>query len=182
MRKYLLRGIGAFVFLVVIGIFYLNNRNRTLSPSGFSELENNGLIVSVEYSRPSVRDRLIFGSKEEGALLIYGEYWRLGANEPTLLKVNRDFNFNGAAVPAGEYAMYAIPLVEGFEIRLNSELRLWGVNEPDYSLDVLKTTIKHTMPTSPTEQFTIETVARESGVNLVFSWSDRIWEVMITGQ
>jgi hypothetical protein len=54
--------IGISVLVVVIaGVFYyLNNRNRTLSPPGNTELTVGELSVSIPYSRPSVRDRVIF--------------------------------------------------------------------------------------------------------------------------
>ena len=54
-------------------MFYLNNRNRTLSPSAEQRITtNDGLTVSIDYSRPSVRERLIFGTEEEGALQPFG--------------------------------------------------------------------------------------------------------------
>ena len=136
MRRKIVISVGIFILIVVIGLLYLNNRNRTLSPPGSTEIDNQGLIVSVEYSRPYVRGRKIFGNESGDLLLPYGKYWRLGANEPTLITVNQNFKFNGIAVPAGQYDMYAIPAHEFFEIRLNSGLRFWGATEPDYDEDV----------------------------------------------
>ncbi|MEI9917434.1 MAG: DUF2911 domain-containing protein [Bacteroidota bacterium] len=83
MRKKIIIGVVAFIVLLAAGFGYLNYRNRTLSPPGKVELTVNGLTVSIPYSRPSVRGRLIFGSEEQGALQPYGKYWRLGANEST---------------------------------------------------------------------------------------------------
>jgi hypothetical protein len=77
--------IGAVILVVVLGaaMAYLNYRSRTLSPSGSGTITNGDLTVSVSYSRPSVRGRVIFGTKEQNALQPYGAYWRLGANEST---------------------------------------------------------------------------------------------------
>jgi len=180
MKKKILIGVGIFVLLLVIAVLYLNNRNRTLSPPGHSELESGGLKVTVDYSRPSVRDRLIFGTEEEGALQPHGIYWRLGANEPTFIIINSDFKLNGKPLAAGEYAMYAFPNETGFEIRLSSDLRFWA--EPDYANDVLTTQADAATNASLVEQFTIETVAKDDGIAVVFSWSDRVWEVMIAAQ
>jgi len=182
MGKKILIGFGVFVIIVIAFILYANNRNRTLSPPGHTEIENNGLKVSVDYSRPSVRKRLIFGTEAEGALQPYGKYWRLGANEPTLLTVNKDFNLNGIAVKAGAYDIYAIPSADGFEIRLNQDGRFWGYTEPDYSLDILKSPISSTHPGTSVEQFTIKSKAAGDGVKLVFAWADRQWNIIIRAE
>jgi len=182
MVKKILIGLGVFAIIVIAFMLYANNRNRTLSPPGHTEIENNGLKVSVDYSRPSVRKRLIFGTAAEGALQPYGKYWRLGANEPTLLTVNKDFNLNGIAVKAGAYDMYAIPSADGFEIRLNQGGRFWGYTEPDYSLDVMQTNVSSTKTGTPVEQFTIKSKADKEGVKLIFAWANKQWELVITGQ
>ena len=118
MKKKIIIGVVALVVLLAIGFVYLNNRNRTLSPPGSTELTANGLTVSIPYSRPSVRGRLIFGTEEQKALQPYGKYWRLGANESTEITVNKDFTFNGQPVKAGTYRMYAVPGATEFEIVL----------------------------------------------------------------
>ncbi|MFT7032937.1 MAG: hypothetical protein ACJA2S_001438 [Cyclobacteriaceae bacterium] len=182
MGKKILIGFGVFVTIVIAFLLYANNRNRTLSPSGHTEMENNSLKVSVDYSRPSVRKRLIFGTEAEGALQPHGKYWRLGANEPTLLTVNKDFKLNGIAAKAGSYDIYAIPSADGFEIRLNQDGRFWGYTEPDYSLDVIKTNVSSTKTGTSVEQFTIKSKAGKEGVNLIFAWANKQWEIMITGQ
>jgi len=71
MKKKIIIGVVAFVVLLAIGFAYLNYRNRTLSPSGKTELTVNGLTVSIPYARPSVRGRLIFGTEEQKALQPY---------------------------------------------------------------------------------------------------------------
>lgn len=178
MLKKILIGVGIVIVLLVIAFIYLNNRNRTLSPPGSTSLENAGIAVSVDYSRPSVRDRLIFGEAEEGALQPFGVYWRLGANEPTQLEVNADFTFDGQDVKAGRYTVYAIPRKGEMEMRLNSKIPMWGYSEPDYSLDIL-TAIIRTSQGEKVEQFTISTAAIEGGVELLFEWDTYKWSVPI---
>ena len=139
MKKKIIIGIGAFVLIIIIGFIYLNYRNRSLSPPGIVKYDKNDLVIEIPYSRPSKRGRLIFGTQEQGALLPYGKYWRLGANEATEVTFNRDVIFNGQPVKAGTYRMYAVPGEDEFEISLNTGLGKWGYSEPDYSLDILKT-------------------------------------------
>lgn len=176
--------IGVIVLVVILGaaFMYLSSRNRTMSPPGEASLTNEELTVSIEYSRPSVRGRLIFGTKEQGALQPYGVYWRLGANEPTQITFNKRVNFNGQPVEPGTYTMYAIPEEGGFEIILNSEVAFWGIVEPDHSKDVLKTKVQSQPGASMVEQYTISTLPMEQGVNVLFEWSDIRWSIPVTVQ
>lgn len=182
MKKKIIIGIVAVVVLLAIGFAYLNYRNRSLSPSGKTELAANGLTVAIPYSRPSVRGRLVFGTEEEKALQPYGKYWRLGANESTEITVNKDFTFNGQPMKAGTYRMYAIPGPEIFEIILNSELGKWGAFEPNHSLDILKTTVPVEHAGTSVEQYTISTVEADGAINVVFEWSDIKFVVPIKAQ
>lgn len=172
MIKKILIGVVVLVALLAIAFAYLNYRNRSLSPPGNTELTANGLTVSIPYSRPSVRGRVIFGTEEQQALQPYGRYWRLGANESTEITVNQDFLFNGEAVKAGTYRMFAIPAADSFEIGLNTELGQWGAMEPDYTLDILRTKVPFERTTTPTEQFTITLTEADGGINVVFDWAD----------
>ena len=180
MKKFLIV-LGVLVVLIVAGLFYMNNRNRTLSPPGETSAEGAGLSVAVTYSRPSVRDRLIFGEKEEGALQPYGYYWRLGANEPTDIDVSGSFIFGDEKINPGKYVIYAIPRKGEMEIRLSSDLRFWGYTEPDYSKDIA-TTFVRTRPIDHTEQFTIEAMPADSGVLLEFRWGNQAWNLPIRKQ
>src|SRR5690606_27920399 len=109
MKKKLLIGLALLIVLLGPAFVYIINRNRTLSPPGSASLEADGLSVAVTYSRPSVRGRLIFGTKEQDALQPYGEYWRLGANESTEVTFNKDVLFNDTDLKAGTYRLYAMP-------------------------------------------------------------------------
>ncbi len=180
MLKKIVIGVLSFAAIAAIAYFYLMNRNRTMSPPGSTALTNGDLSVSVTYSRPSVRGRLLFGTKEQGALQPYGQYWRLGANEATEITFNKDVNFNGNQVKAGTYWVYAIPQESGFEIILNTELPPWGAFEPDHAYDLLKTNVPLEKAVSPVEQFTISLLPMEGGVNVLFEWSDLRWSVPVT--
>lgn len=172
MKKKIIYGLLGVVVVIIGGMAYLNYRNYSLSPRGSAELATDDLTVSLTYSRPSVRGRTIFGSKEQGALQPYGAYWRLGANESTEITFSRAVTFNGQAVPAGTYRAYAVPGPDSFEIYLNSELGKWGYFEPNHELDVLKTSVPVQKVTTPVEQHTIRLEQAESGIDMIFEWSD----------
>ena len=178
MKKKIFIGIAAVVLLLLVAVLYLNNRNRTLSPPGATNVSAHGMEVSVAYARPSVRDRLIFGEADDGALQPYGVYWRLGANEPTFLEVSENFSFGDKEIESGKYVIYAIPQEGAMELRLNTDLRMWGYTEPDYDQDIAST-IASTTTGAFTEQFTIEAIEDVAGAKLVFNWGEYQWELLL---
>lgn len=172
MLKKILIIAAVIIALLAAGLFYLNHRNRTLSPPGKADITSGDLTVSIPYSRPSVRNRLIFGTEAQQALQPYGKYWRLGANESTEITINRDVTFNDQPLKAGTYRMYAIPGPDTFEIILNTELGTWGALEPDHDLDILHTKVPVQKTRTPAEQYTITLKPTTTGIDIVFEWSD----------
>lgn len=170
MKKKIIIGVIAVVVVLGAAMAYLNYRNRTLSPPGSASFTNGDLSVSITYSRPSVRGRVIFGTKEEGALQPYGVYWRLGANESTEVTFNKDVSFNGSPLKAGTYRLYAVPGKEEFEIIVNTELGRWGAFEPNHEADILTTKVPVQPASSPVEQYTISVVQAEGGIDIYFEW------------
>lgn len=180
--KKILIGLGVLVVLIAVAFFFLNKRNRTLSPGGLAELTVGDLSVSIPYSRPSVRGRKIFGTEADKALLPYGKYWRLGANETTQITFNKDVTFNGEMVKAGTYRIYAIPGANSFEIRLNSEISFWGYSEPDYAKDILKTQVNVQKTESNVEQLTIRMAEADGGINVIIEWADTRLTIPVVSQ
>lgn len=175
-------GVLALVVLLGAAFAYLMYRNRSLSPRGNATLTSGGITVNVSYSRPSVRGRLIFGPESQNALQPYGKYWRLGANEATEVTFNRDVLFNNSPLKAGTYRLYAIPGEQSFQIGVNTEIGKWGAYEPDYDLDVLKTTVPVQKISSPVEQYTISLAPAGEGIDMVFEWSDTRFVIPIKAQ
>jgi len=88
--------------------------------------------VTVDYSRPSTRGRKIFGE-----LVPFGQVWRTGANSATQLTFSTEVSIGGQKVPAGSYALYAIPEKNEWTMILSKKTELWGsigYNEADDQL------------------------------------------------
>ena len=170
MKKKIIIGVIAVVVVLGAAMAYLNYRNYSLSPRGSASFTNGELSVSITYCRPSVRGRVIFGTKEEGALQPYGAYWRLGANESTEVTFNKDVSFNGSPLKAGTYRLYAVPGEKEFEIIVNTELGKWGAFEPNHEADVLSTKVPVQASSSPVEQHTITVVQAEGGIDINVEW------------
>lgn len=108
--------------------------------------------VTIEYSRPSMKGRVIFGD-----LVAYGKPWRTGANGSTKITFADDVKIEGTAVSAGTYALYTIPNKDTWEIILNKDLTLGG-NTDGYKKenDVLHITVKANTAEEKIETFTID--------------------------
>ncbi len=86
--------------------------------------------VTINYSRPSVHNRKIWG-----ALVPYNKVWRAGANEATTIQFTTDVTIAGNKVAAGIYSLFMIPAEEKWTIILNAESKIWGLShkpENDY--------------------------------------------------
>ena len=173
MAKKILLTVGIIIVLLGVVMIYLNQRNRTLSPPAEQRITtNSGLTVRIDYSRPSVRNRLIFGKEEDGALQPYGDYWRLGANEATVFEFSEAVMINGVKIPAGTYGAYAFPGPESFEVGINESWDRWGLGEPDYSKDLVRFEAPVENLEKPIEQFTIRLGETDSGVKIICEWDD----------
>lgn len=107
--------------------------------------------ITIEYSRPSVRGRVIFGG-----LLPYGNMWRTGANASTKITFTDDVKVNGKDIKAGSYAIYTIPNKDSWEILFNTDLTLGG-NVAAYKTEteVARFSVKSTSLTDHVETLTI---------------------------
>jgi tetratricopeptide (TPR) repeat protein len=116
-----------FLFLFVgLAIQGLNAQITTPQPSPKATImQKIGLTdFTISYSRPSARSRMVFGD-----LVPYGEKWRTGANEATLLKISDDIMIEGQALKAGEYAIYTVPDKFNFEWIFYKNTTSWGLPE-----------------------------------------------------
>lgn len=101
--------------------------SRRLSPMGMARIMLGDTYIRVVYGRPYKRRREnIFGTKESGALVPFGEIWRTGANEATEITVTHDVLVDGKRLPAGTYSLFTTPGPDKWTIHFNSALNLWG--------------------------------------------------------
>ena len=77
--------------------------------------------VTIEYSRPAVRDRNIFGD-----LVPYDVLWRTGANQNTLITFSDDVTVSGQPLSKGTYALYSIPKQDFWMVYFYNETNNWG--------------------------------------------------------
>ena len=155
----------------VLGITTVYSQVKTPAPSPASKLEQKvGLTdVAVEYSRPSMKGRKIFGG-----LLPFGEMWRTGANANTKVTFSDDVVIKGDTLKKGTYALYTKPMQDNWEVYFYTDTNNWGTPEKwDDSKVALKTTAKAEKMSMPIETFTlsIDDLTNNSAV-LGMLWED----------
>ena len=133
--------------------YSVNAQVKTPQPSPFSKIEQKvGLTdVTLEYSRPNMRDRAIFGD-----LVPYDKLWRTGANANTKITFSDDVIIDGTTLKAGEYAIFAKPGKTSWEVVFYADANNWGTprNWDDTKVAVKTTAKVYEMPMK-IETFTI---------------------------
>ena len=111
--------------------------------------------VTIVYSRPGIKNRLIFGDSTK-AVVGYGKRWRTGANATTSIKFSDDVVVEGQKVAAGEYGLYTIPTATTWTVVLSKDLKrgadVKGFKKED---NVASFTIKPYKLATKVETFTI---------------------------
>lgn len=107
--------------------------------------------VEIKYSRPSMKGRKIFGD-----LVPFGKMWRTGANKNTTVSFSEDVVIDGKTLKKGEYAIFATPKADAWDIFFYNDTENWGT--PDDWTDAkvaLKTTVKPETINRNVESFTV---------------------------
>lgn len=121
-----------------------------LSPTAKLIQEFSTSSIEISYSRPSMRDRKIFGG-----LVAYGEVWRTGANAATKVKFGEDVTLAGNELKAGEYALYTIPGATEWEVIINKGIGNWGASGYDKADDIARFKVKPKATEKTVQSFTI---------------------------
>ncbi len=106
------------------------------SKNGKTECEIDGVGIVVEYGRPNVKGRDVWG-----ALVPYGKVWRTGADEATTITFSADAMVEGQSLAAGTYALFTIPGEEEWTVIFNKVPAQWGAFRYDESEDALRVTV-----------------------------------------
>jgi hypothetical protein len=125
--------------------------------------------ITLEYYRPSVRGREVFGR-----LVRWGQVWTPGANWATTLEVDRDVKIEGQPLPRGKYSIWMIPAArpQPWTIVFNRSARRFHVVRPDSTEDQLRVQIAaDSSPHMEALTFSFPGVSR-TGTTLAFEWAN----------
>ena len=167
-----------FAFALTL-MFSVNAQVETPQPSPFTKIEQKvGLTdVTLEYSRPSMKERKIFGD-----LVPYGKMWRAGANKNTIITFSDNVIIDGNELNAGSYAIFISPNKETWDVVFYSDTENWGTpQEWDESKVAAKVSAKiYEMPMA-VETWTIGfDDLSNSSANIGFIWEKTYAAVTFT--
>jgi len=107
--------------------------------------------IEVDYSRPSVKDREIFGG-----MVPYGQVWRTGANGATKIVFSTAVKLNDKEIPAGTYGLFTIPGKDEWTVIINKGAEQWGAYKYDEKADLVRFKATPIAIEKPVDTFTIE--------------------------
>jgi hypothetical protein len=107
------------VAAILFGAISMQAQIVTPSPSPLSTLTQRFALtdVTVEYSRPSAKDRAIFG---KDGLVPFGNIWRTGANNATKITFSTDVKVEGVDLKKGSYAILTKPNEMNWEVQFHA--------------------------------------------------------------
>lgn len=156
MRKPLIAVLTLFAASFAFG----QEARKPLSPKQQARYESKGKKITVDYSAPSKRGRVIFGK-----LVPYGQVWRTGANAATTLTTEADLMMGSLHVPAGKYTLYTIPGEKEWTLIVNRQTGQWGT-EYDEKQDLGRVKLH----LAPALDKPVETFAIGIDKTLSFTW------------
>ena len=133
-------------------------------------------VVFVNYGRPQVRGRTVWG----GLLVPPDTIWRLGANEATHLATSRELTFGTTVVPPGLYTMWLFNATGGPMLVINKQVGQWGtVYDPAQDLARIPVTMAATPEHVEDFTITIRNVAQGRGA-IDFAWGSQVATAVFT--
>src|SRR5450432_4444816 len=144
-------------------------------------------IISVNYSRPSIRGREVWGTLVPYGWNVQGfgagnsAPWRAGANENTVLHLSHDAKVEGTLVPAGDYGLFFVINKDNTgEVILSKDFNSWGSFFYDPKQDQLraKITIRDIPLSVEKLDYSFDSVSRTTA-ELDLNWAKKQFPVKI---
>jgi len=133
--------LAAFILGMYSGESYAQEKEEVrISPKAMVQQTVGFTEVKIEYGRPGVKGRTIWGG-----LVPYDVVWRAGANEATKITFSTDVKIDGKKLKAGSYSFFAIPTKKTWTIIFNKVVNQWGAfeyNDVEDALRIVVTPIK----------------------------------------
>jgi hypothetical protein len=149
------------LFIALLTVTFVNAQKKPASPAVSTTGKINGATISINYSSPSVKGRVIWGE-----LVPFNKVWRAGANDATTFETDKELTIEGKKLPAGKYSFFVLPNEKECVIIFNKEAKQWGAYKYKESEDQLRVTVKQQMAGSTAENL-VYTINKNS---IVLSW------------
>ena len=173
-----MRAIIFTLLLFTVNLSFSQINTPRVSPASVVEQMVGLTEIEIEYSRPSMRGREVFGN-----LVPFGKVWRTGADNSTKISFDTDVIISGKTIQSGTYSIFSIPNKESWEIILYSDVELWGVPR-DWSENKIVFSsmfdVKKLKKSNTVETFTISfNDLTNNDVNMSISWENTSVDIKI---
>jgi hypothetical protein len=140
-----------------------------LSPPAKTSVTISGQKITINYSAPSMRKRVIFGG-----IVPYHQVWRAGANDATIIHTSADLEFKGLVVPKGDYSLFVWPDPQQWQLIINKETGQSGL-EYHQERDLGRVPMDVSRPPKPIETYKI-TLTKTTGMEgqLKLAWENAV--------
>lgn len=156
---------------------------RTMKPTGVLSSREDvraafgpGGMVVVDYGRPQVRERTVWG----GTLVPFDSVWRAGANDATHLFTTRPLTLGSVNLTPGMYTLWVQHTRQGTFLIVNKQTGQWGT-QYDASQDLGRVEMQSAAAPSHVEEMTMAVKALgPTRGSIELAWGDRIMTVPFT--
>jgi len=176
----LISGLFLFATCLFSGMV-LNAQIKTPQPSPVATIKVNVGIgdVTIDYSRPSMKGRTIFGD-----LVPYGKIWRTGANAATKVTFSEKATVGSTELDKGSYAIYTIPNNNEWTVIFYKDLTQGGnLNESNIKESEIaaRIVVRPGTINPAVETYTMDvTDLTNKGANIAIIWDKTIVKVPFT--
>lgn len=156
------------ICLFMVGTSKAQIKTPAPSPSAKTEQVIGLTTIKLDYSRPSMRGRVIFGN-----LVPFGKTWRTGANLNSKITFSTDVIIAGSALKKGDYAIYTVPDKNSWDVIFYSDATNWGTPAKWDDAKIAAKVTVNTTKINKTESLTIafSNLSNDSG-SLDISWEN----------
>jgi hypothetical protein len=178
MKKKLLVAVFSIVFAVSEGQI----QTPAASPAGSVSSIVGLTEIKIDYYRPRLRGRKIFGEKD--VMYPHGSIWRTGANSGTRISFSGDVKVENIDVPAGQYLIFTWPGAGEWAVSLYKDLSLGGNTAAyDPSKEAAKFKVKTKKLAEKVETFTIsidDIAVDNKSAKVTLAWENTAVPITVT--
>ena len=172
---------------IIVWISPLMAQQKRISPHETISKVIDGNRVTIVYGRPYTKDpKTGENRKIWGGLVPYGEVWRTGADEATLLITQKPIIIAETTIPAGAYTLRTLPSEDGTaKLIINKQIGQWGIGPGSYdeNQDLARIDLKKEALDAPVDEFTMAISQNPSGGGVLkMMWENTAFSTPFTVQ
>ena len=155
--------------LLLLSTFAVGQKDKSKRPSPPASTQcsfADGSKVSIDYSRPSMKGRKVYGE-----LVPFDQEWRLGANEATTFVADSDVKIGSTSIPKGSYTLFMQPSADKtWQLVISKKTGEWGIPYPGKEFDFARVDLNKSSLDAPVELFTITLSKEGDGCVMNVDW------------